>query len=734
MDRLPKTTRAAPRTKTKHRNTDSIRDFAETTSSLLLDEEAEPPPVIYLEDDEDDDAESLLDFELVEDEIKVDTARPRQHLDSHTLASGVKLRAGKCVELWDQNFLRIASIYRDTPTGEVLLKGILLRRHWRTSGMLERKVNEVHAVLVDVPRDVVNPDLNDHMVSIPESDVMCVRRVTFTNLPFAYRKFPDHSFRDAFAEAIDLYTTREHSILVCRWKLVEYISLPGRKPNKGALIRLRETESDPGKSMSDAALSYWWQMLEAFGAGPEGQPPQADTDASRRRRETKAANVERHEYMTKTTTKTSQSSSTFDPRHGLLKRKSVTMSEAEVRTSSALHTNATDLEQLGLLYCEPYTAGDICCGAGGVTAGAAKANFKMVFGVDFWQDACETIKLNFPSMKVLNVDIHDFLTKETNRKRYRVAVLHISFPCQAYSLANTWKGMAKNDERNVDSGYSAIPLLKKSRPRVMTLEQTSGLYTRHRQSFHALLMQLTHCHYSVGWEVVDCSEHRHVQARNRLICVGSCIGEPLPPIASPRHEHKTTIQDCLDNLPPLRSIPRHMQVYTERAGPSYDPNIQLRGAITCSGGEGDLHPTGKRGFRVQEFALLMGLPATYKFCQAGITALKRLIGNMVPMETAKDIFTEIKKSLKHGDQQMTVWLQGGEGKSKVKQELKEELGLQDSLRGQGKGKGKEKLVIVLDDYEDFMDLDVQPKKRKTKTGGLRQAPMKLEEADTIEID
>lgn len=102
-------------------------------------------------------------------------------------------------------------------------------------------------------------------------------------------------------------------------------------------------------------------------------------------------------------------------------------------------------------------------------------------------------------------------------------------------------------------------------------------------------------------------------------------------------------------LPPSRTLPRWMRLYTNRTGQPFSPDRQLRRAITTNRGEDSLHYNGQRTWNMQELALLGGFPPEHRFAEAGITDLRKQIGNAVPSMVAKQIFDEVIKSLRKED-------------------------------------------------------------------------------------
>ena len=87
-----------------------------------------------------------------------------------------------------------------------------------------------------------------------------------------------------------------------------------------------------------------------------------------------------------------------------------------------------------------------------------------------------------------------------------------------------------NDQENYDSIYTIGPILKIVRPRIATLEQTSGLATsqEHRGNFLMLLGDIGEAGYDIRYKIQDLSELGLAQKRRRLLIIaaryviGSC--------------------------------------------------------------------------------------------------------------------------------------------------------------------------------------------------------------------
>lgn len=188
------------------------------------------------------------------------------------------------------------------------------------------------------------------------------------------------------------------------------------------------------------------------------------------------------------------------------------------------------------------TYGDAFCGAGGSSRGAAMAGLRILWGFDFWKQACETWHTNFPYAKCYNKPAHQFveLANRSEARGYpdlmKVDILHLSPPCQFFSPAHTVNGV--DDEMNTASLFAVQSVIEVSRARVVTLEQTFGIACpRFRFYFNALIQMFTAHDFSIRWAIVPLAQwvrgpslfleqqltsHQGLpQRRNRLIIIAS---------------------------------------------------------------------------------------------------------------------------------------------------------------------------------------------------------------------
>lgn len=307
-----------------------------------------------------------------------------------------------------------------------------------------------------------------------------------------------------------------------------------------------------------------------------------------------------------------------------------------------------------------YTFADGFCGAGGVSYGAKMAGLQVKYAFDKCALKILTYRLNYPECKSQIHDVNVFIL-HARRRKYNVDVLHLSFPCQPYSAANTRPNAYKN-ELNQAPLLAGEDVIKELRPRIVTIEETSGLLERHPTWFNALILQFTTLGFSVQWKILKCSDYGVPQTRKRLIIIAAAPGEPLPPFPKPTFfPGQATVTEALRLVIAQHEKTRYHQClhdpdtdhFTVRQ-PPYNPGNMIP-TITCGVNARKIyHPSGLRPFTIMELAALQTFPATYRFGNEvdGFptrTEIMTQIGNAVPPRLAYAIFKQILKTLRDFD-------------------------------------------------------------------------------------
>ncbi|KAI1364092.1 S-adenosyl-L-methionine-dependent methyltransferase [Xylaria arbuscula] len=594
------------------------------------------------DDEKQDESESLADLEDIIDltvEIPVTHEQPEsQHAhDPPVIPSNVlldyyhfgssKLRPGSTVEIktiethkmHKASFLHVQQII-DAPGG-IKLRGIPLTRARCLLGRLPRFRNEV-AMIIHIDNDDKRPGYAQAAIEVSVGDVIRTRNCHFTNADF-----PQHR------TVLGLYTSiedlEEKGVLMCRWKCVfKY------KDRETRIAHMKQTRK------SAAPLEYSIEHINADELAELDKKKRFAVSENGRFNAWRGGKVRGGEH---------------DP-------------GSENSAAPGLIVKLDDKEEPESIYIEKklgqrYTFGDMFCGAGGTSCGARKAGFQVKVACDHHDGACNTYGEVFPEAHLYRGDIFKFIQSED--MKVRVDVLHLSPPCQVWSPAHTVAGV--NDDANSAALFACHELINKLRPRLFTLEQTFGiLRPQFEYYFNALIHGFTENHYSVRWKIVDLVNWGCPATRRRLIMIGSCPGEDLPPFPKDTHTNAAldgkkrrrkphvTVQKMLDRIPrkaykyddmhrPHEMVPKELE--------RWDPNVTLTRCITTNGGVGNYHPRGDRDFTLREYATLQTFPVDYPFRNPD---RKRQIGNAFPPMAVKVLYTHLRKWLEKKDRVYSV--------------------------------------------------------------------------------
>ncbi|KAL6716754.1 hypothetical protein ACLMJK_006322 [Lecanora helva] len=571
-----------------------------------------PSNMVNLDDQYDEDSDDTLlgdEFEeyfvrLTPDPIFRRSKAPSVEGHTQRLVTlshqGQTYRPGKTVELRDGDFLRIDTI--TLVGGSVSLQGIIFRRNKLLDGLLEFKRNEV-TMLISEDENDERDIYQQSRQTIQLTEVIRIRKLVKTNAPF-----PLHSYREADAGQDKDYILH-HGRLVCRTKLI------ADSKNKGYLAVLLDTETDSGYRVNPKQMRLDFRgETEKGGICSDWLTGEKEFDDAERMRSGSIDILGFHRYE-------------------------IQRAESVVDLTVDRASNP-----------RRYTLGDAFCGAGGVSRGAKAASFRVDWGFDFDPAAIESYRKNFHRARCEAIAAHDFVTIIT--ENFKVDVLHMSPPCQTFSPYHVHNG--RNDELNQATFFAIEELLKKTKPRIVTLEETYGLtaMVKHQAWFRAMIQVFAKLGFSVRWKVVRLCDYGLPGPRRRLVLFASCPGEPLPDFPPPTHckladqprfphlKPYTTINDAIARIP--RDFPLHnpTQVMQINEAP-YDGNQPLRHTI-CTNGNLYYHPSGKRNFTLRELACLNGFPLEHQFDPR---RARMQIGNAVPPIFAKVVFEHIRKHL-----------------------------------------------------------------------------------------
>ena len=203
-----------------------------------------------------------------------------------------------------------------------------------------------------------------------------------------------------------------------------------------------------------------------------------------------------------------------------------------------------------------YTAIDLFCGAGGLSAGLEMAGFTVLAGNDLFEAAGKTFSLTHPHAKFLGGPIQDLtverLMKVAGLKKGELTLLVGGPPCQAYSVYNHQRSMF---DVRATLFREYLRIVDGLRPEWIIMENVTGIFSiGGGEAVRAIKAELAALGYAVEEKVLKAEEYGVPQERRRVVFIGNRVGAPISH-PEPTHGHDAipfvTIRDAIGDLPAL---------------------------------------------------------------------------------------------------------------------------------------------------------------------------------------
>lgn len=309
---------------------------------------------------------------------------------------------------------------------------------------------------------------------------------------------------------------------------------------------------------------------------------------------------------------------------------------------------------------------DLCSGGGGEALGLERAGFSNIGAIDNDRSACQTLRLNRPTWKV----IEDDLLRVSGEPFQGVDLLAGGVPCPPFSIAG--KQLGADDERNLFP--AAMRLISEVCPTAVLLENVPGFASFKFAAYrNDLLRELTRMGYDADWRLLNASDYGVPQLRPRFVLialrtpfatrfqwpeplgqpptVGQAIGDLMAaagwPGADHWQQHASSIAPTLvggskkhggPDLGPTRAKKQWEGLGVDGLGIADLP----------PGPDFPLHALPKLTLRMT--ARLQSFPDDWAFA-GGKTAAYRQIGNALPPPVAQAVGASIRAALEGLSQQ-----------------------------------------------------------------------------------
>ena len=325
-----------------------------------------------------------------------------------------------------------------------------------------------------------------------------------------------------------------------------------------------------------------------------------------------------------------------------------------------------------------YTAVDLFCGCGGMTEGLRQAGFHVIAGIELDDNAALAYKMNHKDNTVLfhediiNVSTHDIAKLLNGEPLHLLAACP---PCQGFSLMRRKnKKGAVSDPRN-KLIYEFYRFAEELRPITIMIENVPAL--SEYDGFKKVVKKLKGLGYAIEYKVVNVARYGVPQRRNRLVLIGSLLGNVhIKPGNNQIVTVRTAIQDLespdattdpIHKIYPTHTdkVQRQIELTPHNGGSrsalpdEYTLECHKKSGIgfkdvygrlrwdavssTITGGclnpsKGRfLHPEENRTITAREAALLQTFPKNYQFpLNIPRSALALMIGNALPPEFCRE--------------------------------------------------------------------------------------------------
>lgn len=190
---------------------------------------------------------------------------------------------------------------------------------------------------------------------------------------------------------------------------------------------------------------------------------------------------------------------------------------------------------------------DLFCGCGGLSLGFEQAGYKVLLGIDNWEDSLVTFRYNHHGSETMCADLMNLnpMSVEERIGNKKVDVIIGGPPCQGFSVA----GKRIIDDNRNKLYKSFVRMVAHFKPKAFVLENVPNILSMGEGIVkRAIVNDFEELGYKVVNKVLLASDYGVPQNRRRAIFVGLLNGEefvyPQPTIVQ-----RVTTEQALSDLP-----------------------------------------------------------------------------------------------------------------------------------------------------------------------------------------
>jgi DNA (cytosine-5)-methyltransferase 1 len=172
---------------------------------------------------------------------------------------------------------------------------------------------------------------------------------------------------------------------------------------------------------------------------------------------------------------------------------------------------------------------DLFCGAGGSSAGARAAGFRIVAAFDAWELAGKAYSDNFPEARFYHSKLEDLDASDVAKSVGNVDLLMASPECTNHSPA---KGNRPRCEKSKETAFQVVRFARAIKPRWIVVENVVSM--RNWSRYAEFLADLEALGYSIRQQVLNAKDFGVPQSRRRLFIACDREEEPPPIVLRPR--------------------------------------------------------------------------------------------------------------------------------------------------------------------------------------------------------